>query len=304
VPRFTTCLGPRTAWAGLVARIPPVTSQSKHMRKSAPSKGHGDSVNSVAFSPDGKRVLTGSDDSTARLWGAATDKEIRAFKGHGDSVYSVAFSRDGARVLTGSKDTTARLWDAATGKEIRAFNRSPHSIFARTGKRPRSRRLRLSGTGLWSAICGISLLWTRVSGACLCSAFSNFRFGGAEIGSTVTRDRFEERPSENRLPVDGVGGEFCLHGVEHVATTTNVRGTSLRYGVVHYGTGPDALGQTAKSPNRWNPALPAMIFRVQINHLQPGTTYYYRVQSVDALNRAKGSESLVRVNQFTTGQSP
>lgn len=43
-----------------------------------------------------------------------------------------------------------------------------------------------------------------------------------------------------------------------------------------------------------------MIFRVQINHLQPGTTYYYRVQSVDALNRAKGSESLVRVNRFTT----
>jgi Purple acid Phosphatase, N-terminal domain len=85
-------------------------------------------------------------------------------------------------------------------------------------------------------------------------------------------------------------------------TTSNVRGTSLRYGVVHYGTGPDALGQTAKSPNRWNPALPAMIFRVQINHLQPGTTYYYRVQSVDALNRTEGSESLVRVNQFTTEQ--
>jgi WD40 repeat protein len=66
-------------------------------------------------------VLTGSRDNTARLWDAATSREIRAFKGHGGSVYSVAFSPDGKRVLTGSDDKTARLWDAATGKEIRAF---------------------------------------------------------------------------------------------------------------------------------------------------------------------------------------
>ncbi|MGH6812924.1 MAG: toll/interleukin-1 receptor domain-containing protein, partial [Methylocella sp.] len=59
---------------------------------------------SVAFSPDGARVLTGSWDKTARLWDAATGKEIRAFKGHEDFVFSVAFSPDGARVLTGSGD--------------------------------------------------------------------------------------------------------------------------------------------------------------------------------------------------------
>ena len=80
------------------------------------------------------------------------------------------------------------------------------------------------------------------------------------------------------------------------------RGTSLRYGVVHYGTDPHALSQTAKSPNRWNPALPSMIFRVQVNRLQPETTYYYRVESVDATDRSEGSES--PVNQFTTERSP
>ena len=85
-------------------------------------------------------------------------------------------------------------------------------------------------------------------------------------------------------------------------TTNNVRGTSLRYGVVHYGTDPHALSQTAKSPNRLNPALPSMTFRVQMNRLKPGTTYYYRVESVDALDIAEGSES--PVNQFTTEQSP
>ena len=73
----------------------------------------------MAFSPDGARVLTGSFDKTARLWDAATGKEIRAFKGHESWVLSVAFSPDGARVLTGSADHTARLWDAATGKQIR-----------------------------------------------------------------------------------------------------------------------------------------------------------------------------------------
>jgi hypothetical protein len=80
------------------------------------------------------------------------------------------------------------------------------------------------------------------------------------------------------------------------------RGTSLRYGVVHYGTDPHALSQTAKSPNRRNPALPLMIFRVQVNHLQPETTYYYRVESVNAFDIAEGSES--PVNQFTTERSP
>jgi WD40 repeat protein len=68
-------------------------------------------VYSVAFSPDGARVLTGSSDHPARLWDAATGQEIRAFKAHEGVVFSVAFSPDGARVLTGSADKTARLWD-------------------------------------------------------------------------------------------------------------------------------------------------------------------------------------------------
>jgi phosphodiesterase/alkaline phosphatase D-like protein len=85
-------------------------------------------------------------------------------------------------------------------------------------------------------------------------------------------------------------------------TATKRGGTSLRYGVVHYGTDPHALSQTAKSPNRWNPALPSMTFRVQMNRLKPDTTYYYRVESVNAFDIAEGSEC--PVNQFTTERSP
>lgn len=85
-------------------------------------------------------------------------------------------------------------------------------------------------------------------------------------------------------------------------TTNNVKGTALRYGVVHYGTDPEHLNDTAASPNRWNPGLPTMIYRVQMNYLQPATTYYYRVESENALEVSEGEESAV--NEFKTEQTP
>ena len=74
--------------------------------------GHASYVLSVAFSPDGKQVLTGSYDKTAKLWDLS-GREIQTFSGHASSVWSVAFSPDGKQVLTGSEDKTAKLWAVA-----------------------------------------------------------------------------------------------------------------------------------------------------------------------------------------------
>jgi WD40 repeat protein len=73
----------------------------------------------VAFSPDGKRVVSGSYDKTVRLRDATTGKPIGGpLKGHDETVNSVAFSPDGTRIVSSSADRTIRLWNASTGKLI------------------------------------------------------------------------------------------------------------------------------------------------------------------------------------------
>jgi WD40 repeat protein len=83
--------------------------------------GHEDSVWSVAVTPDGKYVVSGSGDKTVRLWDLATGKEVRRFTGHDGAVLSVAVTPDGKYVVSGSWDNTVRLWELATGKEVRRF---------------------------------------------------------------------------------------------------------------------------------------------------------------------------------------
>ena len=71
----------------------------------------------MAFSPDGRLVLTGSQDSTARLWQAATGKPLATLSGHTGTITTVAFSPNG-QVLTGSSDSTARLWEALATQSL------------------------------------------------------------------------------------------------------------------------------------------------------------------------------------------
>ena len=77
-------------------------------------------------------------------------------------------------------------------------------------------------------------------------------------------------------------------------TTNNPGGSPEHYGVVHYGTNPKDLSQTAKSPIRLNPGHPDTVFRVRIEGLKPGTTYYYKVDSMEANGKGDGVTSKVK----------
>ncbi|QKV97688.1 hypothetical protein HUT19_33185 [Streptomyces sp. NA02950] len=77
--------------------------------------GHHDGVTSVAYSPDGRTLATGSEDGSAKLWNAATGHLRTTLTGHHDGVTSVAYDPDGRTLATGSEDGSAKLWNAATG---------------------------------------------------------------------------------------------------------------------------------------------------------------------------------------------
>jgi WD40 repeat protein len=78
-------------------------------------EGHTDPVNSVAFSPNGQLIVSGSGDSTVRVWDVTTGIERHTMHGHEDLVWSVASSPDSQFIVSGSSDHTVRVWDATTG---------------------------------------------------------------------------------------------------------------------------------------------------------------------------------------------
>jgi WD40 repeat protein len=84
-------------------------------------EGHSGGVMSASFSPDGRRIVTGSDDQTAKVWDAATGEELLTLKGHKEWVISAAFSPDGRRIATGSADLTAKIWGSRFGGTSRGL---------------------------------------------------------------------------------------------------------------------------------------------------------------------------------------
>ena len=81
-------------------------------------------------------------------------------------------------------------------------------------------------------------------------------------------------------------------------TTNNPGGSPVHYGIVHYGTDPNGLSETAESPIRLNPDHSSTVFRVRLDNLKSRTTYYYTVDSMEGNGTRDGVKSPVK--HFTT----
>jgi WD40 repeat protein len=97
-------------------------------------KGHTSLVRSVAWSPDGQRLATASDDDTAKVWDAASGQELLTLRGNSKGMSSVAWSPPQTgkdeRLATGSYDNTAKVWDAASGKELLTLRGHTNSVYS------------------------------------------------------------------------------------------------------------------------------------------------------------------------------
>src|SRR5262249_23689165 len=84
--------------------------------------GHTGSVTAVAFAPDGRRLVTGGKDCTARGGDTRSGQELHCLRGHRRAVTAVAFAPDGQWLVTSSTDGTARIWDADSGRKLRTLH--------------------------------------------------------------------------------------------------------------------------------------------------------------------------------------
>jgi WD40 repeat protein len=118
---------------------------------------------SVAFSQDGSRVVSGSDDKTVRIWNVMIGEVEAELRGHTDWVRSVAFTQDGSRVVSGSDDKTVRIWNTMSGDveaELKGHTIWVRSVaFTQDGSQVVSRSI--DGTvRIWNTVTGESQLMT------------------------------------------------------------------------------------------------------------------------------------------------
>ncbi len=107
-----------------------LTGASDNAEPQTLEEAHERSLTGIAFSPDGSKLITGSDDGTAIIWDVAELKPLVTLRGHTDSVEEVIWSPGGDRVATGSSDGSIMIWDAASGDRLNMLTGSGFGIYS------------------------------------------------------------------------------------------------------------------------------------------------------------------------------